>query len=532
MNLKTEQFYIFRGINEKQNTTKVAAFYSTPSCYLKSVHESQMDWPTNTDDFFPYGTDIQTFWVGYYTSRPTSKRLERQGNQFLQICKQLSAKAKRREDNFEENLTRLRNQMGVMQHHDAITGTEKQHVADDYHKELTAAILACGDNTKSSLNQLIVNKTSDNSIVPHEFEFNSCLHLNISDCLVSENGRKLMVTVYNPLAHVSNEYVRFPVGGNNYEVRDNRNIVIPSQLVAIPTAVIDIHYRTNNATNEIVFQATDVPPLGYKTYFVTRLDSRSNFDVKVIPVRKKRATEIITIGNADFSVTFDLNGLLSEIAIDGVTSPLSHNFFIYKGSPGYEGRWQPDGPNDNWFRGSGAYIFRPMPGEPVEIAAEEVTITNVIRGDLVDEVHQQFNEWISQVVRVYKTEKFVEFEWMVGPIPIVIGDWMDELGMEIVTRFSTSMATNGEFFTDSNGREMLKRIRNFRETWDIRLEEFVSGNYYPINTKIAIEDTDNRLAILPDRAQGGSSIFDGSVELMVSWKYFAVFRSLDRLLSF
>jgi len=44
---------------------------------------------------------------------------------------------------------------------------------------------------------------------------------------------------------------------------------------------------------------------------------------------------------------------------------------------------------------------------------------------------------------------------------------------------------------------------------------FVSGNYYPINTKIAIEDSNNRLAILPDRAQGGSSIFDGTLELMV-----------------
>lgn len=157
-----------------------------------------------------------------------------------------------------------------------------------------------------------------------------------------------------------------------------------------------------------------------------------------------------------------------------------------------------------------------MPGEPVEMAAEEVIITNVIKGDLVDEVHQQFNEWISQVVRVYKTEKFVEFEWIVGPIPVVTGNWMDELGMEIVTRFSTSMVTNGEFFTDSNGREMLTRKRNFRETWNIRLEEFVSGNYYPINTKIAIEDSNYRLAILPDRAQGGSSIFDGTLELMAS----------------
>jgi lysosomal alpha-mannosidase len=78
------------------------------------------------------------------------------------------------------------------------------------------------------------------------------------------------------------------------------------------------------------------------------------------------------------------------------------------------------------------------------------------------------------------------------------------------------MKTNGEFFTDSNGREMLKRKRNSRDTWKVSLKEAIAGNYYPVTTKIAIEDAKHRLAVLTDRAQGGSSIFDGTLELMVS----------------
>jgi len=37
-------------------------------------------------------------------------------------------------------LDSLREAMGVMQHHDAITGTEKQHVAEDYARTLAKAL--------------------------------------------------------------------------------------------------------------------------------------------------------------------------------------------------------------------------------------------------------------------------------------------------------------------------------------------------------------------------------------------------------
>lgn len=123
---------------------------------------------------------------------------------------------------------------------------------------------------------------------------------------------------------------------------------------------------------------------------------------------------------------------------------------------------------------------------------------------------QKFNEWISQVIRIYKNESSIEFEWLVGEIPV-----QDQVGREIVTRFDTDIQSNGVFFTDSNGREMLRRQRNHRDTWNVKLVEKISGNFYPVTTKIAIEDEQKRLAILTDRSQGGSSLFDGSIELMV-----------------
>lgn len=492
-------------------------FYSTPSCYLKSLHDAGITWPTKTDDFFPYASDPHAYWTGYFTSRPTIKRFERVGNHFLQVCKQLSATAKVPESHYEAHLSALRKAMGVMQHHDAVTGTEKQHVSDDYSRMLNVAIEACGANTKSALNQFTTGKTpptiNNNSREQSEhhhasqpdywdFKFESCLNLNISLCNISENANQFMVTVYNPLAHATYQYVRFPVTGVKYEVRDYRDIVVPSQLVSVSDGVKSLNYRKSNANSELVFQATEVPAFGYKSYFVSRIMNKIEPEVIHIASRRdKRKPQPIVIGNDFLNITFDVNGLLSTITVNGTSNKISQNFVMYKGAVGNNEVYEN--------RSSGAYIFRPDPKSKETLIAKQATIS-VNRGDLVDEVHQIFNEWLSQVVRIYKTENFVEFEWLVGPIPIE-----DGFGKEIISRFYTVMKTDGLLYTDSNGREMLKRKRNFRETWKVNIKEAIAGNYYPINTKIAIEDKTHRLAVMTDRAQGGASIFDGTAELMV-----------------
>lgn len=389
-----------------------------------------------------------------------------------------------------------------MQHHDAITGTEKQHVADDYHRELYSSIRSCEENTKSSLNQLFTGMEPSNTTAPTnwEFKFNTCLNLNISQCDVTENSEKFMVTVYNPLGHSTDQFIRFPVNGENYEIRDVSNNLIPSQLVPIPQSVIDLPHRVSTSSNELVFQASRVPAMGYQSFFISRIAR-----VELVPVRSKRLSEPVTIGSNQLNITFDVNGLLSSINIDGTIHNLAQNFVFYRGAVG----------NNEIFanRSSGAYIFRPDPLTTEQIVGTDVAV-EVVRGPLVDEVHQMFNEYISQVVRVYKTGTFsqrvVEFEWLVGPISID-----DGYGKEIVSRFYSDIKSEKSFYTDSNGREILKRTIDFRETFVFDNEEKISGNYYPINSNIAIEDNELRMALLPDRAQGGSSLIEGALELMV-----------------
>lgn len=129
------------------------------------------------------------------------------------------------------------------------------------------------------------------------------------------------------------------------------------------------------------------------------------------------------------------------------------------------------------------------------------------------------------MIRIYKTENYAEFEWSVGPLP---------KGIELITRFDTDIESNGVFYTDSNGREMIKRQRDYRETWKLQLDEKIAGNYYPVTSKIAIEDDTRRFAILTDRSEGGSSLKDGSIELMVDFlcNFSLIYESYFRFIAF
>ncbi|XP_050319281.1 lysosomal alpha-mannosidase isoform X2 [Bactrocera neohumeralis] len=498
--------------NERQvNGSNVNLLYSTPSCYLKSLHDAGISWPTKDDDFFPYASDPHAYWTGYFTSRPTLKRYERVGNHFLQVCKQLTAMAPNTAGQFDPHLSFMREAMGVMQHHDAVTGTEKQAVAADYARHLEVAIRACATNTKEVLNQLTVDTAASESATEsgrrerrwatgpkkeYTFKFETCTLLNISSCAVPEKADKFVLTLYNPLAQTVSEFVRIPVPDVNYEVKDFDDVTMETQFLPIPAPIQDLNFRKSSALYELVFLASSLPPLGYKSYYITKTSGNG---MKPVPDPANKSS-FTSIGNEYIRLNFDTNGFLVTVTADGMTRIVNQEFVYYEAAIG----------NNREFRNrsSGAYIFRPAHDQVRSISLQPKL--KIYRGNLVEEVHQSFNEWVSQVVRVYRQQHHAEFEWLVGPIPVD-----DGRGKEIVSRFNSDIDSAGVFYTDSNGREMLKRKRDHRDTWKVKLLEHTAGNYYPITTKIALEDDNARMAILTDRAQGGSSMGAGSLELMV-----------------
>lgn len=127
-------------------------------------------------------------------------------------------------------------------------------------------------------------------------ECKTCHLLNISQCGVSEHSEQFVLTLYNPLSRPVTEFVRLPIPGERaYSVVDPSGLRLTVQFVPLPSAVLRIPGRQSTATAELVFQADDLPPLGYKSYLVTK-ESRSSY---LNTLRAKRSAESETGGPVD-----------------------------------------------------------------------------------------------------------------------------------------------------------------------------------------------------------------------------------------
>ena len=463
-------------------------FYSTPTRYIEAVHSANLTWQVKTDDFFPYADCPFCYWTGYFTSRPALKGYVRTMNSFLQTCKHMEVFS----DGPPKNATsdKLAKAMGVAQHHDAVSGTEKQHVADDYAMRLHIGEIECRNVVNYSLNKLV--DKSGSSQVNWEF----CEYVNISVCPASESN-SFDVLIYNPLARNQSTVITVPVQSSKVSVFSPTGSTVVYDIVPVSNATKNVRRSRGTAQYNVVFEAM-LPPLGFATYFVRPSSS--------FPRYSGEQPKAASIKNEYYEISFDdTTGHVQSITNmhSTLSVKLDQQFFWYNASTG----------NINSSQASGAYIFRPNSSNvfPVNSNNNKAKI-KVITGNLFQEVQQTFSDFVSQVIRVYKGGNFVEFEYTIGPIP-----FQDGLGKEVISRFDTDLASNSTWYTDANGREMQERIRDYRKTWKLNNTEPVAGNYYPVNSRIYVQDKSKKtqFTVLTDRSQGGSSLKDGSVELML-----------------
>ena len=334
-----------------------------------------------------------------------------------------------------------------------------------------------------------------------------CDHLNISVCSVTEQSKSFTVTVYNPIARDVTSVVRLPVAMASMAVFGPQGTPVESQVLPISNATKELRQNQNqkqsHSSYELVFTAK-VPALGFATYFVNTTKSPSRLQKKFfrpVPEHAYKDSDELSIENEFIKLSFsqDTGHLTSMTDLSSKTTvALSQAFYWYNGSMGNDSSKQP----------SGAYIFRPNSSHANLISMG--SRGEIFKGPVVQEVRQVISPYISQVIRLNAGQRHAEFEYTVGPIPIG-----DHWGKEIITRFDTDVKSNQLFYTDANGREMQERKRNYRPTWKLNITEPVAGNYYPVNSRMYIKDSDKQLTVLTERSLGGSSMKDGSMEIML-----------------
>ncbi|XP_056631268.1 lysosomal alpha-mannosidase-like [Diorhabda sublineata] len=466
-----------------KNHTKYNLVYSTPSCYMKAVHDTNPSLQLKTDDFFPYSDYPHAFWGGYFTSRPNIKRFERAGHNILQATKQLYAFNKDRID--DRQIYDLKYAMGILQHHDAITGTERQTVTDDYVRILTAAIRKAEDPVGEIVSNLLNAK---NNV---KLDLSSCLLTNFSICSTSQNNDRFVVAVYNPLAWKTTHYLRLPVEGGQYLVNGPDGQEPYDVIESLSTFdFVDIKGE-KPSSHELIFAAKDVPAMGLKLYHIEKISSTST---------NSRET------NKQLSGVFEIDensNLLKRVTLNNITLDVNQNFYFYKSASDFDSS-------------SGAYLFRPASSTPTPFSPAH--LMRVFTGNLVEEIHQKWeneNADIYQSIRYYKNENYLEFNWLVGNINI----YNSNMGKEVISRFEISNFDNKNiFYTDSNGRQMMKRIKDERFDYKYNVtEEPIASNYYPVTSKIVMKDEEKNIQVtlLNDRSQGGSSLDKNQFELMV-----------------
>ena len=175
-----------------------------------------------------------------------------------------------------------------------------------------------------------------------------------------------------------------------------------------------------------------------------------------------------------FSVLKDLSGKIYNMTFDVRT------YLSYQGG-GF-----------NYFGSySGAYIFRPSDYQQDSLPYNQlVNVTTFSGAGFVQEMYLYFQSEVAKnasavvVVRYYDEGHAAEWDVLLSSVPVD-----DDQGREVTVNWKLDNFNNNRtFYTDSNGLEMQKRVLNWRQFYDFLSFEEVSGNYYPINSALAIVD--------------------------------------------
>ena len=506
-------------LNKHPNHNITARFgtindYVTESeAYLKanSLHR-----PSLKGDFFPYNHEGESYWTGYFSTRAYDKRYSRELEQVLRVADILNVLTELRRGNdpydaFRGNVLLLeeaRRQLGLYQHHDAITGTSKAKVAVDYEKRLFTALEKARNALEATVEHLLDADVTVHHTVGQLTLLPTRSIVPTRSVMRQETASDdLWLAVVNPTTKWREDVVRVTVDKIHlcvYDTTTTEFLLSQTNPLWIKTG------EMYGGLYELVFIA-NLPPLASKTFalksptadqtesqcnnFAAFLSSHNlvslyiptNSRFKVVP----RRVDTITLENEHLRARVtSRSGLLRSVTLKKdrmSTVELNSEILTYK------------------CRKSGVYLF-----EPTGPATNTLLLVNppvtVVKGPIVAEVrHTQRQDIVTHVMRVYNSSGILG-----AAIEVVnIADLTHFDDVELIMRVTSPSVEqkDGVFYTDSNGLNTMQR-RRFTNLPR-------QANYYPMTSYVFMEDAKHRVSLLSAQSLGAASMEERSIEVML-----------------
>lgn len=237
-------------INNNKEVYKTEISFGTPKDYFNAILQRYDQFPTLKGDFFVY-SDIfsegrPAYWSGYFTTRPFMKILDRELESSLRAAEILYTIALNRakqnnllpylkilERDFEK-LVEARRNLGLFQHHDAITGTSKSFVMRNYGLKLFKSIHDTVNIQQSAIQSMIfvddIPLKPDRSLVLSDIERDSYEKLPKKTPIVIKQGQTRQIVLFNSLAQPQDHLVQLRVASSEVTVVDNHGVSLVFQI--------------------------------------------------------------------------------------------------------------------------------------------------------------------------------------------------------------------------------------------------------------------------------------------------------------
>ncbi|KAK3091397.1 hypothetical protein FSP39_019585 [Pinctada imbricata] len=500
-------------INKRSNLYNMTMRFGTVGEYFDLLHESisksKEKEESVTGDFFTYTDRDDEYWSGYYTTRPFDKRMIRYFHELLKATEiyltfaQVRAKQSRYEfPNLQKSLTDLqsaRRTHGLVQHHDAITGTSAASTVKDFENRISAAIEALKGVLTRSIDSILLKDKAKSSVDLSSIDVQKQPDQPVERRVipVKVDGTQMVFT--NSHSQPRTEIISLIVNSADVMVLDQDEKEVQVQ-------VNPCWSNYNQAVEGMyeIFFPVHLPAMSVAVYVLKKDDESKNihfgnihvYNGDVATVGKRFEKEVkgnrvkeFRFDSGELSVFFSgETGLLKEICRgsgEKKCSAIDLDWIFYKGDN-----------NNAYCMGKDA---------TPNLIFNSRSFVKVVTGKLVTQVTVN-HRLLQHTVTLYNTDGIQGSFVYIENVATLTHE--DDKNKELLMRLSTSVKNdNMQYYTDENSFQYVSRVT--------RKNYPMAANYFPITSHAFIQDSETRLNVHSAQPVGVGSFKTGSLEFLI-----------------